>query len=131
MSNNIFSDDFNAFDEYSERKAFDELQRRFSDHEDRKEAMKKHPAGKSATKTPRVSDEASTLIGLAVFKFLFVTIPLALLFAGLAVVPFTGAVFGTDLGFWTAFFVLATLRWLIPRPRKQAPLEEFYAKRGR
>lgn len=118
MSNNIFSDDFNAFDEYSERKAFDELQRRFSDHEDRKEAMKKHPAGKSAT-TQRVSDEASAYIGLVVLEFLFVTVPLALLFAGLAVVPFTGAVFGTDLGFWTAFFVLGTLRWLIPRPRKR------------
>lgn len=107
-------DDFYTFDEYSERKAFDELQRRFRDNE---ETMKKHPAGKITT--PRVSDEASAYIGLAVLKFLFVTIPLALLFAGLAVVPFTGAVFGTDLGFWTAFFVLGTLRWLIPRPRKR------------
>lgn len=119
MTDNIFSDDFNAFDEYSERKAFDELHRRFSDHEDREEAMKKHPAGKSATKAPRVSDEASAYIGLVVLEFLFVTVPLALLLAGLAVVPFTEAVFGTDLGFWTAFFVLATLRWLIPRPRKR------------
>lgn len=114
MSNNIFSDDFNISAENP-------------DSGDYGEAVKRH------TKTPkqRVSDEASAHIGLAVFKFLFVTIPLALLFAGLAVVPFTGAVFGTDLGFWTAFFVLGTLRWLIPRPRKQAPLEEFYAKRGR
>lgn len=71
------------------------------------------------TTTQRVSDEASAYIGLVVLEFLFVTIPLALLFAGLAVVPFTGAVFGTDLGFWTAFFVLGTLRWLIPRPRKR------------
>lgn len=97
MSNNIFSDDFLSFDEYSK--------------------MKKHSTGKT-TKTPRVSDEASAYIGLVVLEFLFVTVPLALLFAGLAVVPFTGAVFGTDLGFWTAFFVLGTLRWLIPRPRK-------------
>ena len=95
MSNNIFSDDFDSGD-------FEEV-------------MKRH------TKTPkqRVSDEASAYIGLVVLEFLFVTVPLALLFAGLAVVPFTGAVFGTDLGFWTAFFVLATLRWLIPRPRKR------------
>ena len=113
-------DNFYTFDEYSERKAFNELQRRFRDHEDGEETMKKHPAGKSATKTTqRVSDEASAYIGLVVLEFLFVTVPLALLFAGLAVVPFTGAVFGTDLGFWTAFFVLATLRWLIPRPRKR------------
>lgn len=98
MSNNIFSDDFQTFDEYSK--------------------MKKHSTDKT-TKTPRVSDEASAYIGLVVLEFLFVTVPLALLLAGLAVVPFTGAVFGTDLGFWTAFFVLATLRWLIPRPRKR------------
>lgn len=96
MSNNIFSDDFQTFDEYLK--------------------MKKTT---KTTKTPRVSDEASAYIGLVVLEFLFVTVPLALLFAGLAVVPFTGAVFGTDLGFWTAFFVLATLRWLIPRPRKR------------
>ena len=120
------SDNFYTFDEYSKMKEFD---RRLLEHESRKEAMNNHPAGKS---TPlKLSEEASTHLGLAIFKFLFVTIPLALLFAGLAVVPFTGAVFGTDLGFWTAFFVLATLRWLIPRPRKQAPLEEFYAKRSR
>ena len=113
-------DNFYTFDEYSERKAFDELQRRFRDNEDGEETMKKHPAGKSATKTTqRVSDEASAYIGLVVLEFLFVTVPLALLLAGLAVVPFTGAVFGTDLGFWTAFFVLGTLRWLIPRPRKK------------
>lgn len=113
-------DDFYTFDEYSERKAFDDLWRHL--HEG--EAMKKHPAGTKATEstkitTPRVSDETNTYIGMAVFRFIFVTIPLALLFAGLAVVPFTGAVFGTDLGFWTAFFVLGTLRWLIPRPRKR------------
>lgn len=108
MSNNIFSDDFQTFDEYSK--------------------MKKTT---KTTKTPRVSDEASTHIGLAVFKFLFVTIPLALLFAGLAVVPFTGAVFGTDLGFWTAFFVLGTLRWLIPQSPKSVFMEKVSEKRGR
>ena len=119
-------DNFYTFDEYSKMKEFD---RRLLEHESRKEAMNNHPAGKSTP--PKLSDETNTYLGLAIFKFLFVTIPLALLFAGLAVVPFTGAVFGTDLGFWTAFFVLATLRWLIPRPSKQAPLEKLYAKRGR
>jgi len=120
-------DDFYTFDEYSERKAFDELQRRFRDNEDREETMKKHPAGKIATKavpSNRLTEEEKAHAGLAVLKFVFVTIPLALLFAGLAVVPFTGAVFGTDLGFWTAFFVLGTLRWLIPRPRKQVFMQK-------
>ena len=119
-------DNFYTFDEYSKMKEFD---RRLLEHESRKEAMNNHPAGKSTT--PKLSDEASTYAGLTIFKFLFVTIPLALLFAGLAVVPFTGAVFGTDLGFWTAFFVLATLRWLIPRPRKAVPLEKIYEQKGR
>ena len=121
MSDNLYN-----FAEDFEPEDFDDVERRFRERESRKN----HPAGTKAT-PPKLSDEASTYLGLAIFKFLFVTIPLALLFAGLAVVPFTGAVFGTDLGFWTAFFVLATLRWLIPRPRKQAPLEEFYAKRSR
>lgn len=111
-------DNFYTFDEYSERKAFDELQRRFRDHEDREEAMKKHPAGKKTT-TQRVSDEASAYIGLVVLEFLFVTIPLALLLTGIAVVPATEAIFNTEIGFWTAFFLLMTLRWLIPRPRKR------------
>lgn len=122
-------DNFYTFDESSERKAFDDLWRHLREGE----AMKKHPAGTKATKStpPRVSDETNTYLGLAVFKFLFVTIPLALLFAGLAVVPFTGAVFGTDLGFWTAFFVLATLRWLIPQSPKSVFMEKFSEKRGR
>lgn len=120
------SDDFYTFDEYSKMKEFD---RRLLEHESRKEAMNNHPAGKSTP--PRLSDEASTYLGLAVLKFLFVTIPLALLFAGLAVVPFTGAVFGTDLGFWTAFFVLATLRWLIPQSPKSVFMEKVSEKRGR
>lgn len=113
-------DNFYTFDEYSERKAFDELQRRFRDNEDREEAMKKHPAGKSATKTTqRVSDEASAYIGLVVLEFLFLTVPLALLLAGLVVVPVTEAIFNVEIGFWTAFLLLMTLRWLIPRPRKR------------
>ena len=119
-------DDFYTFDEYSKMKEFD---RRLLEHESRKEAMNNHPAGKATP--PKLSGEASTYLGLAIFKFLFVTSPLALVFAGLAVVPVTEAVFGTDLGFWTAFFLVMALRWLIPRPRKQAPLEEFYAKRSR
>ena len=124
-------DNFYTFDEYSERKAFDELQRRFRDNEDREEAMKKHPAGKSATKTTqRVSDEASAYIGLVVLEFFFVTIPMALLFAGLAVQPLLEAAWGIDLGFWTAFFVLATLRWLIPRPSKKILVQPFSVKKG-
>lgn len=105
MSNNIFSDDFNISAENPDSGEYGE-------------AVKRHISATKTT-TQRVSDEASAYIGLVVLEFLFVTIPLALLFAGLAVVPFTGAVFGTDLGFWTAFFVLGTLRWLIPRPRKR------------
>lgn len=109
MSNNIFSDDFLSFDEYSK--------------------MKKHPTDKT-TKTPRLSDEASTYAGLTIFKFFFVTIPLALLLAGLAVQPLFETAWGIDLGFWTAFLLLMTLRWLIPRPRKAVPLEKLYAKEG-
>lgn len=110
------SDDIYSFDKDFEPGDFEDVQRRFRE----REAREKPPAGKSATKTnpARLTEEETAHVGLAVLKFLFVTVPLALLFAGLAVVPFTGAVFGTDLGFWTAFFVLGTLRWLIPRPRK-------------
>ena len=113
-------DNFYTFDEYSERKAFDELQRRFRDNEDGEETMKKHPAGKSATKAnpARLTEEETARVGLAVLEFLFVTIPLALLFAGLVVVPVTEAIFNAEIGFWTAFLLLLTLRWLIPRPRK-------------
>lgn len=107
MSNNIFSDDFNISAENP-------------DSGDYGEAVKRHISATKTTKAnpARLTEEETARVGLAVLEFLFVTIPLALLFAGLAVVPFTGAVFGTDLGFWTAFFVLGTLRWLIPRPRK-------------
>lgn len=106
MSNNIFSDDFSISAENP-------------DSGDYGEAVKRHIKTTKAAPSNRLTEEEKAHAGLAVLKFLFVTIPLALLFAGLAVVPFTGAVFGTDLGFWTAFFVLGTLRWLIPRPRKQ------------
>ena len=122
-------DNFYSFDKDLERKAFDDLWRHL--HEG--EAMKKHPAGTKATKktaTPRLSDEASTHIGLAVLEFLFVTVPLALLFAGLAVQPLLEAAWGIDLGFWTAFFVLATLRWLIPRPSKKILVQPFSVKKG-
>ena len=123
------NDDIYSFDKDFEPGDFEDVTRRFRDNE----AREKHPAGKSATKTVpsnRVTEEEKAHAGLAVLKFLFVTIPLALLFAGLAVVPFTGAVFGTDLGFWTAFFVLGTLRWLIPRPRKSVFMEKISEKRG-
>ncbi len=119
-------DNFYTFDEYSKMKEFD---RRLLEHESRKEAMNNHPAGKSTP--PKLSDETNTYIGLAVLKFLFVTIPLALLFAGLAVVPVTEAVFGTDLGFWTAFFLLLALRWLIPQSPKSVFMEKVSEKKGR
>ena len=125
-------DNFYTFDEYSERKAFNELQRRFRDHEDGEEAVKKNPADKdTTTNPPRVSDEAKNFVGANVFKFFFVTIPMALLFAGLAVQPLLEAAWGIDLGFWTAFFVLATLRWLIPRPSKKILVQPFSVKKGR
>lgn len=111
-------DNFYTFDEYSERKAFNELQRRFRD-EGREEAMKKHPAGKTTKANPaRLTEEETAHVGLAVLEFLFLTVPLALLLAGLVVVPITEAIFNTEIGFWTAFLLLLTLRWLIPRPRK-------------
>lgn len=116
------ADDIYSFHEDFD-KDFEDVQRRFRAHEDRKEAMKKHPAGKTSTETTtknRLSDEASAYLGLTVLWFFFVTIPLALLFAGLAVVPVTEAIFNTEIGFWTAFFLLMTLRWLIPRPRNNA-----------
>ena len=112
-------DNFYTFDEYSERKAFNELQRRFRDHEDGEEAVKKHPAGTKAVPKNRLTEEETARVGLAVLEFLFLTIPLALLFAGLVVVPVTEAIFNAEIGFWTAFLLLLTLRWLIPRPRKR------------
>lgn len=123
-------DNFYTFDEYSERKAFDELQRRFRDHEDREEAMKKHPAGKG-TKTPRLSDETNTYLGLAIFRFFFIILPLALLLTGIAVVPATEAIFNTEIGFWTAFFLLMTIRWLILQPRNNLFLWKLYEQKGR
>lgn len=113
MTDNIYS-----FDKDFEPEDFEDVQRRFRDHEDRKETMKKHPAGKKTT-TQRVSDEASAYIGLVVLEFLFLTVPLALLLAGLVVVPVTEAIFNVEIGFWTAFLLLMTIRWLIPRPRKR------------
>ena len=103
------NDDFQTFKEYSK--------------------MKKNPSGAKTTK--RLSDEASTYAGLTIFKFFFVTIPLGLMLAGLAVQPLFEAAWGVDLGFWTAFLLLMTLRWLIPRPRKAVPLEKLYEQKGR
>lgn len=125
-------DNFYTFDEYSERKAFDELQRRFRDHEDREEAMKKHPAGKDTkANPPRLSDETNTYLGMAVFRFIFVILPLALLLTGIAVVPATEAIFNTEIGFWTAFFLLMTIRWLILQPRNNLFLWKLYEQKGR
>ena len=107
MSNNIFSENFDSGD-------FDDLYRRFSEREARKEATK------ISSDQKQLRNEASAYVGLAIVWFLFVTIPLALLFAGVAVVPATEAIFNTEIGYWTAFFLLLTLRWLIPRPRNNA-----------
>lgn len=115
------TDDIYSFHEDFD-KDFNNVMRRFRD-EAREDAMRKHPAGKTATETTtknRLSDEASAYLGLTILWFFFITIPLALLFAGLAVVPVTEAIFNTEIGFWTAFFLLMTLRWLIPRPRNNA-----------
>lgn len=127
MSNDIYS-----FDKDFEPEDFDELQRRFRDHEDREEAMKKHPAGKDTkTNPPRLSDETNTYLGMAVFRFIFVILPLALLLTGIAVVPATEAIFNTEIGFWTAFFLLMTIRWLILQPRNNLFLWKLYEQKGR
>ena len=105
MSNNIFSENFDSGD-------FDDMQRRIRARE----------APKTAPKKRRLSSETSDYVGLAVFRFLFIIIPLALLFAGIAVVPATEAIFNTEIGYWTAFFLLLTIRWLILQPRSNAYL---------
>lgn len=107
MSNNIFSDDFNISAENP-------------DSGDYGEAVKRHISDTKTTKTnpARLTEEETARVGLAVLEFLFITVPLALLLAGLVVVPVTEAIFNAEIGFWTAFLLLLTLRWLIPRPRK-------------
>ena len=107
--------------------------RRFRD-EGREEAMKKHPSGKTAAETTtknRLSDETNTYLGMAVFRFIFVILPLALLLTGIAVVPATEAIFNTEIGFWTAFFLLMTIRWLILQPRNNLFLWKLYEQKGR
>lgn len=120
-------DDFYTFDEYSKMKEFD---RRLLEHESRKEAMNNHPAGKTTTKN-RLSDETNAYIGLHVLKFLFVIIPLTLLFTGIAVVPAIEAIFKTEIGYWTAFFLLMTIRWLILQPRNGLLLRNLSEQKGR
>ena len=110
MSNNIFSDDFNISAENPDSGEYGE-------------AVKRHISATKTTKTtkttqPRLTEEETAHVGLAVLEFLFLTVPLALLLAGLVVVPITEAIFNAEIGFWTAFLLLLTLRWLIPRPRK-------------
>lgn len=120
MSNSIFSDDFNISAENPDSGEYEE-------------AMKKHPAGKNDTKTnpPRLSDETNTYLGMAVFRFIFVILPLALLLTGIAVVPATEAIFNTEIGFWTAFFLLMTIRWLVLQPRNNLFLWKLYEQKGR
>lgn len=110
------ADDIYNFDKDFDPVEFRNVMRRFRD-EAREDAMKKHPAGKTTTKSTtknRLSNEANDL---AVFRFLFVVIPLALLLTGIAVVPAIEAIFSTEIGYWTAFFLLMTIRWLTLQPR--------------
>lgn len=113
------TDDIYNFDKDFDPVEFRNVMRRFRD-EAREDAMRKHPAGKTTTKAnpARLTEEETAHVGLAVLEFLFLTVPLALLLAGLVVVPITEAIFNAEIGFWTAFLLLLTLRWLIPRPRK-------------
>ena len=100
--------------------------RRFRD-EGREEAMKKHPAGtKTTPKKRRLSDETNDYLGLSVFRFFFVVVPLALLLTGIAVVPAVEAIFNTEISYWTAFFLLMTIRWLILQPRNNTFLWKVY-----
>lgn len=135
MADNIYSfaDDFDP-------EEFKDVMRRFREHEKRKEAMKKHPTAETAagnaakatentkatTKKRRLSTETNDFLGLAVFRFFFIVIPLALLFTGIAVVPAVEAIFNTEIGFWTAFFLLMTIRWLILQPRNNIFLWKAY-----
>lgn len=121
MSDNLynFADDFEPED-------FDDVERRFRERYSRKN----HPAGSKA-KTTRLSDETNAYIGLHVLKFLFVILPLALLLTGIAVVPAIEAIFHTEIGYWTAFFLLMTIRWLILQPRNGHLLRELSEQKGR
>ena len=122
------ADDIYSFDKDFDPVEFRNVMRRFRD-EAREDAMKKHPASKTATENTTkslLSDEMNTYLSLTIFKFLFVTIPLALLFTGIAVVPAIEAIFSTEIGYWTAFFFLMTIRWLILQPRNSTFLEKVY-----
>lgn len=120
------ADDIYNFADDLEPEDFRDVQRRFRAHEERKEAMKKHPAGTKATAKKRLSAETSDFFGLAVFRFFFIVIPLALLLTGIAVVPAIEAIFNTEIGYWTAFFFLMTIRWLILQPRNNVFLWKAY-----
>lgn len=119
-------DDYSySFNKDLDPEEFRNAMRRFRD-EGREEAMKKHPAGKTTPKKRRLSDETNDYLSLAVFRFLFVVIPLALLFTGIAVVPAIEAIFNTEIGYWTAFFFLMTIRWLTLQPRNSTFLWKIY-----
>lgn len=122
------ADDIYSFHEDFEPEDFEDVQRRFRAYEDRKEAMKDHPATNATKATPkkRLSAETSDFLGLAVFRFFFIVIPLALLLTGIAVVPAIEAIFNTEIGYWTAFFLLMTIRWLILQPRNNIFLWKAY-----
>lgn len=117
------SDDIYSFHEDFKPEDFDDVQRRFKE----REAKKKHPAGSKN----RLSSETSDYLGLAVFRFLFVVVPLALLLTGIAVVPAIEAIFHTEIGYWTAFFLLMAIRWLILQPRNSVFLWKAHEERGR
>lgn len=121
------NDDLYNFAEDFEPEDFDDVQRRFRERESRKN----HPAGSKTTAKNRLSDETNAYIGLHVLKFLFVIIPLTLLFTGIAVVPAIEAIFKTEIGYWTAFFLLMTIRWLILQPRNGLLLRNLSEQKGR
>ena len=116
------ADDIYTVAEDFDPEDFKYTMRRFRAYEARKEAMKEHPATKTTAKKRRLSSETSDYVGLAVFRFLFIVVPLALLFTGIAAVPAIEAIFNTEIGFWTTFFLLMTIRWLILQPRNNTYL---------
>ena len=121
------ADDIYTVAEDFDPEDFKYTMRQFRAYEARKEAMKKHPSGtKTTPKKRRLSDETNDYLGLSVFRFFFVVVPLALLLTGIAVVPAIEAIFNTEISYWTAFFLLMTIRWLILQPRNNTFLWKVY-----
>lgn len=120
------ADDIYTVAEDFDPEDFKYTMRQFRAYEARKEAMKEHPATKTTSKKRRLSSETNDYLGLSVFRFFFVVVPLALLLTGIAVVPAIEAIFNTEIGYWTAFFLLMTIRWLTLQPRNNTFLWKVY-----